>query len=62
MARNSTPRACLSASNVYITGMFSRKADNRTRFAKYVAELCLGECTRHDSLESLTDADVADTI
>lgn len=55
-------KGMLGVRNVDVTGVFSRKAENRARFANRVAELGLGECTSHDSLESLVNADNVDAI
>ncbi len=55
-------RGMLGVRNVDVTGVFSRKPENRARFAARVAELGLGECTSHDSLESLVNADNVDAI
>ncbi len=55
-------RAMLGVRNVDVTGVYSRSADNRTRFSALVSELEMGSCTSHDSLESLVQAENVDAI
>lgn len=55
-------KSLVGVRNVDVTGVYSRKAENRARFAAAVAELGLGECRSHDSLESLLRADDVDAI
>lgn len=55
-------KGMLGVRNVDVTGVYSRKAENRARFVARVAELDLGACTSHDSLESLVNADDVDAI
>jgi predicted dehydrogenase len=52
----------LGVRNVEVTGVYSRSADNRQRFIDQVAELGLGACTSHDSLESMLRAGDVDAI
>ena len=49
-------KSMLGVRNVEVTGVYSRSADNRQRFIDQVAELGLGACTSHDSLESMLRA------
>ncbi|MGO4843789.1 gfo/Idh/MocA family oxidoreductase, partial [Rhizobiaceae sp. 2RAB30] len=44
-------KSLVGVRNVDVTGVYSRKAENRARFAAAVTELGLGECRSHDSLE-----------
>jgi len=55
-------KAMLGVRNVEVTGVFSRSGANRRRFADAVAELGLGDCRSHDSLESLFRAEDVDAI
>lgn len=55
-------KSLIGVRNVDVTGVYSRKPENRARFAQAVAELGLGECRSHDSLESLLRADDVDAI
>jgi hypothetical protein len=55
-------KSMLGVRNVEVTGVYSRSADNRQRFIDQVAELGLGACTSHDSLESMLRAGDVDAI
>lgn len=55
-------RAMTGVRNVDVTGVYSRKAENRERIVNLVADLGLGECRSHDSLESLLAADDIDAV
>ncbi len=55
-------KSMLGVRNVEVTGVYSRSAENRQRFVDQVAELGLGACTGHDSLESMLHADNVDAI
>lgn len=55
-------KAMLNVRNVEVTGVYSRSAEKRQRFVEQVAELGLGECRSHDSLESLVRAKDVDAI
>ena len=55
-------KSMLGVRNVEVTGVYSRSAENRRRLADRVAELGLGACTSHDSLESLLRARDVDAI
>lgn len=55
-------RAMVGVRNVDVTGVYSRSPDNRERIVRRVAELGLGECSGHDSLESLARAENVDAI
>jgi predicted dehydrogenase len=55
-------KAMLNVRNVEVTGVYSRSAEKRQRFVEQVAELGLGECQSHDSLESLVRAKDVDAI
>lgn len=55
-------KSMLGVRNVEVTGVYSRSADNRQRFVDQVAELGLGACTSHDSLESMLRAGDVDAI
>lgn len=55
-------KSMLGVRNVEVTGVYSRSAKNRQRFVDQVAELGLGACTGHDSLESMLHADNVDAI
>jgi predicted dehydrogenase len=55
-------KSMVGVRNVDVTGVFSRNPENRARFSKRVAELGLGECRAHDSLEALVQAGDVDAI
>jgi predicted dehydrogenase len=55
-------KAMLNVRNVEVTGVYSRSAEKRQRFVEQVAELGLGECRSHDSLEALLRAGDVDAI
>lgn len=55
-------KALLGVRNVEVTGVYSPTAAKRQKLADAVAELGLGTCRSHDSLESLLAADDVDAI
>jgi predicted dehydrogenase len=55
-------RAMLGVRNVDVTGVHSRTPANRERICRRAAELGLGPCRGHDSLESLISAEDVDAI
>jgi predicted dehydrogenase len=55
-------KAMLGVRHVEVTGVHSRKAENRARIVEAVAELGLGTCRGHESLESLFRAEDVDAI
>jgi len=55
-------KSMLGVRNVEVAGVYSRSAENRQRFVDQVAELGLGACTGHDSLEAMLRADNIDAI
>jgi len=55
-------KSMIGVRNVEVTGVFSRKAENREKFAKEVETLGLGSCRTHESLEALLSADDVDAI
>jgi predicted dehydrogenase len=55
-------KSMVGVRNVDVTGVYSRSPENRARFSKRVAELGLGECRPHDSLEALVQAGDVDAI
>ncbi|WP_442582460.1 Gfo/Idh/MocA family protein [Mesorhizobium sp. ASY16-5R] len=55
-------KSLVGVRNADVTGVFSRSAEKRDRFAAAVAGLGLGSCRTHDSLESLLHADDVDAI
>ncbi|SDA97199.1 Gfo/Idh/MocA family oxidoreductase [Sinorhizobium sp. NFACC03] len=55
-------KSMIGVRNVEVTGVFSRKPENREKFAKEVAALGLGTCRTQGSLEALLTADDVDAI
>ncbi|RDL47137.1 1,5-anhydro-D-fructose reductase [Ensifer sp. M14] len=55
-------KSMIGVRNVEVTGVFSRKAENREKFASEVETLGLGTCRTHESLEALLSADDVDAI
>lgn len=55
-------KSMIGVRNVEVTGVYSRKPENRARFAEEVAALGLGRCRSHETLESLVQADDVDAI
>ncbi|EKF17378.1 Gfo/Idh/MocA family protein [Nitratireductor pacificus] len=55
-------RSMVGVRHVDVTGVYSRKAENRARIVKLVADLGLGDCTSHDSLAAMLQADDVDAI
>ena len=55
-------KSMIGVRNVEVTGVFSRKAENREKFAKEVEALGLGTCRTHESLEALLTADDVDAV
>lgn len=55
-------RSMIGVRNLDVVGVYSRKAENRDRFAGLVNELGIGECRAHDSLESLLGDENVDAV
>jgi predicted dehydrogenase len=55
-------KSLVGVRNADVTGVFSRSAERRDRFAAAVADLGLGACRTHASLESLLRAEDVDAI
>ncbi|WP_104666635.1 Gfo/Idh/MocA family protein [Ensifer adhaerens] len=55
-------KSMIGVRNVEVTGVFSRKSENREKFAKEVEALGLGTCHTHESLEALLTADDVDAV
>ncbi|WP_312365890.1 Gfo/Idh/MocA family oxidoreductase [Ensifer sp.] len=55
-------KSMIGVRNVEVTGVFSRKAENREKFAREVEALGLGTCRTHENLEALLSADDVDAI
>ena len=55
-------KSLIGVRNVEVTGVYSRSADNRKRFADAVTALDLGDCGAHETLDSLFSADNVDAI
>ena len=55
-------KALLAVRNVEVTGVYSPTAAKRQKLADAVAELGLGTCHMHDSLDALLAADDVDAL
>jgi predicted dehydrogenase len=55
-------KSLVGVRNVDVTAVYSRNAEKRDRFAAAVAELGVGECRAHDSLESLVQSGDVDAV
>lgn len=55
-------KSMLGVRNVEVTGVYSRSAEKRQRFADAVVELGLGACRTHETLDKLFEADDVDAI
>ncbi|MEO3388620.1 Gfo/Idh/MocA family oxidoreductase [Mesorhizobium sp. CAU 1741] len=55
-------KSMIGVRNVEVTGVYSRSAEKRQRFADAVDELGLGSCRSHESLQALFEADDVDAI
>jgi predicted dehydrogenase len=55
-------KSMIAVRNVEVTGVYSRKPENRERFSALVSKLELGNCKSHDSLESLLQAGDVDAV
>lgn len=55
-------KSMIGVRNVEVTGVYSRSDEKRRRFAEAVADLELGSCRAHETLESLFQADDVDAI
>lgn len=55
-------KSMIGVRNVDVTGVYSRKAENRDRFARAVADLGLGACKAYDSLEAMLRSGEIDAI
>lgn len=55
-------KSMVGVRNVDVVGVYSRKAENRAHFSAMVAELGLGTCKSHESLESLLRDESVDAI
>ncbi|MGT2446894.1 Gfo/Idh/MocA family protein (plasmid) [Ensifer adhaerens] len=55
-------KSMIGVRNVEVTGVFSRKAENREKFANEVEALGLGNCRTHENLEALLTADDVDAV
>ena len=55
-------KSMLGVRNVDVTGVYSRKAANRQRFADNVAKLGLGDCKAYDRLEAMLQSGDVDAV
>ncbi|MGI6851293.1 Gfo/Idh/MocA family protein [Mesorhizobium sp. 1B3] len=55
-------KSMVGVRNVDVTGVYSRSAENRARFAEAVGDLSLGACTSYDSLEAMLRSGDVDAI
>ncbi|MCR4267153.1 Gfo/Idh/MocA family protein [Nitratireductor sp. ZSWI3] len=55
-------RSMIGVRHVDVTGVYSRKAENRERIVRLVAELGLGDCTSYESLAAMLQADDIDAV
>lgn len=55
-------RSMVGVRNVEVTGVYSRKAENRQHIVDLATELELGTCTAHGSLEKMLQADDIDAV
>jgi predicted dehydrogenase len=55
-------KSMVGVRNVDVTGVYSRSAEKRQRFADAVTEFGLGHCRTHATLEALLEADDVDAI
>jgi len=55
-------KSMVGVRNIEITGVYSRRPENRERFVGQVEALGLGDCRAHDSLEALVTAEDVDAI
>ncbi len=55
-------KSLVGVRNIDVVGVYSRKAENRAHFSGLAAELGLGACKSHDSLESLVCDETVDAI
>ncbi|MEI2297345.1 Gfo/Idh/MocA family protein [Ensifer sp. MJa1] len=55
-------KSMIGVRNVEVTGVYSRKPENREKFAGEVEALGLGSCRMHESLEALLTADDVDAV
>jgi predicted dehydrogenase len=55
-------KSLVGVRNIDVVGVYSRKPENRAHFSALAAELELGACKGHDSLESLLRDETVDAI